>query len=155
MMLNMAGSMEGLEHQDMVSKSAFMELQQSSMGPGMTPHHYPNRLGYSTQHPQHDVFTSQGSRGLPYPFAMNSMAPSYNGPPAHPFMQPYQPSTSPREGEYPFVSNSRDSSPYLCLLGVSNASDRTCESIRVDRKVDHRLGAYSRSERKLQVGCAS
>ncbi|XP_067686935.1 homeobox protein Dlx1a-like [Haliotis asinina] len=96
-MLNMAGAMDGLE-QEMVGKSAFMELQQQ-MPPSMGHPAYPIRSGYPPQHSQHDVFTSQPTRPLAYPFPMNSMAPtSYNPPTSHPFsMSPYQTPSPPRD----------------------------------------------------------
>ena len=97
-MLNMAGPMDGLD-QEMVGKSAFMELQQQ-MPPGMGHPAYQIRTGYPPQHGHDGAYTSQATRSLGYPFSMNSMAPtSYNPPPTHFSMSPYQTPSPPRDGK--------------------------------------------------------
>lgn len=95
-MLNV-GNVDGID-QDMAGKSAFMELQQQGMPPGMGHPAYPIRGGYQPHHhPQHghgdSAFSnSQPSRPMGYPFYTNAISPSsYNPPAAHPFpMPPYQ-----------------------------------------------------------------
>lgn len=101
-MLNVGG-VEGMD-QEMASKSAFMELQQQGMHPGMGHPAYPMRSSYQGHH-QHaeSVFSNpQNSRPLPYPFHMNAMSPSsYNSPAGHPFsMPPYQSPSPTRDGKY-------------------------------------------------------
>lgn len=97
-------------------KSAFMELQNQGMGgPGMGHPAYPIRSSY--QHHQHSghydqLATSQSSRGLSYPFPMNSMSmspSSYNhGGPTHPFsMPPYHQSASPPRDDKPNMEDLR------------------------------------------------
>lgn len=98
-------------------KSAFMELQQQGMGgPGMTHPAYSNRSLYQAHHHtgQHDggYSTSQSSRGLAYPFPMNSMSmspSSYNhGAPPHPFsMGSYHQAPSPPREDKPNMEELR------------------------------------------------
>lgn len=117
-MLNIGGVPEGMDpemaHQH--QKSAFMELQNQGMGgPGMGHPAYPIRSSYQP-HPhsgQYDqLSTSQPSRGLAYPFPMNSMSMSpgsYNhGGPGHPFsMPPYHQSASPPRDDKPSMEDLR------------------------------------------------
>ncbi|CAI9734919.1 Distalless [Octopus vulgaris] len=99
MMLNITGSVEGLD-QDVTGKSAFMELQQQPMPPGMAHPAYPIRSTYPTHQSQHEnVFsTAQHTRPFTYPFAMNTMSASTYNPPTHPFsVTPYQTTSPTRE----------------------------------------------------------
>lgn len=99
MMLNIAGSVDGLD-QDVTGKSAFMELQQQPMPPGMAHPAYPIRSSYPTHQSQHDnVFsTAQHTRPFTYPFAMNTMSATTYNPPTHAFsVTPYQTTSPTRE----------------------------------------------------------
>ena len=103
-MLNI-GTVEGMDA-EMAGKSAFMELQQQGMGPGMGHPAYGHipRSSYQTHHhPQHDGLyaSTQGTRGLGYPFPMNTMPPStYSPAPTHHFQMPQYHSPSPtRDGK--------------------------------------------------------
>ncbi|KAK7482108.1 hypothetical protein BaRGS_00026692 [Batillaria attramentaria] len=110
-MLNVGGGgMDELE-QGMVGKSAFMDLQQQQMPPGMAHPAYSGiRTSYPSQHHhQHEgVFsTPQHSRAaLGYPFAMNSMGPGgYSAAPSHFSMSPYQTPSPPRDGLPPALKS--------------------------------------------------
>lgn len=100
-MLNIAGSVDGLD-QDVTGKSAFMELQQQPMPPGMAHPAYPIRSSYPTHQSQHEnVFsTAQHTRPFTYPFAMNTMSATTYNPPTHAFsVTPYQTTSPTREGK--------------------------------------------------------
>ncbi len=111
-MLNMAGNGDALTDlsQELVSKSAFMEIQQPGMGPGGMPHApYQIRPSYSSHNPapmDNMGFSSQPRSHLGYSFPSMPPHSTYN-PPGHHFatMNPYQPpgpgvNSPPREGQY-------------------------------------------------------
>ncbi|KAL5010771.1 hypothetical protein ScPMuIL_013076 [Solemya velum] len=94
---------------EMSGKSAFMELQQQTMGSGMGHPAYPIRTSHYQSHHHHAAQHTDNMFGggrptqsLGYPFHMNTMSPTgYNPPPTHHFsMPPYQ-SPSPTRDEKP------------------------------------------------------
>ena len=107
-MLNMGSPGEGLEQE--MNKSAFMELQQQSMGHhgAMAPYHVRPGSYPSQHHGQMDgPYGGQQRTPIGYPFHMNSMAPhsTYNAYPFSPtgYPQPTNPSVTPpsaRDGKY-------------------------------------------------------
>lgn len=94
---------------EMSGKSAFMELQQQTMGSGMGHPAYPIRTSHYQSHHHHaaqhtdNMFGgARPSQSLGYPFHMNTMSPTgYNPPPTHHFsMPPYQSPSPTRDGKF-------------------------------------------------------